>query len=110
MREVSPVHAWVDLRIVARRALGSVLVAVLVAACGKGDKPPPPTSGDPNATPESGPQMGGGRGGGPGGSGGVADEARQLFATVCATCHGPTGQGDGQAAASLNPKPRNYTD
>ena len=23
-------------------------------------------------------------------------------------CHGPTGQGDGQAAASLNPKPRNY--
>ena len=25
-------------------------------------------------------------------------------------CHGAGGKGDGQAAAALNPKPRNYTD
>lgn len=32
-----------------------------------------------------------------------------LFATNCASCHGPTGQGDGPAGLSLNPKPRNQT-
>lgn len=29
----------------------------------------------------------------------------QIFATNCATCHGPRGAGDGPAAAALNPKP-----
>ncbi len=33
-----------------------------------------------------------------------------MFKTVCATCHGESGMGNGPAAASLNPKPRNYTD
>ena len=33
-----------------------------------------------------------------------------LFKSVCATCHGPEGRGDGPAAASMNPKPRNYSD
>ncbi len=37
-------------------------------------------------------------------------EARQTFHTLCATCHGEGGRGDGIAAANLNPKPRNYTD
>lgn len=37
-------------------------------------------------------------------------EARQLFDTVCAACHGKTGAGDGPAAATLDPKPRNYSD
>jgi len=37
-------------------------------------------------------------------------EAQLLFANVCAQCHGYEGKGDGQAAATLNPKPRNYTD
>jgi mono/diheme cytochrome c family protein len=32
---------------------------------------------------------------------------KQLFETHCATCHGKTGQGDGPAAAALNPKPAN---
>ncbi|HEY6035926.1 MAG TPA: c-type cytochrome [Kofleriaceae bacterium] len=39
-----------------------------------------------------------------------ADEARTTFNTVCSTCHGADGKGDGPASASLNPKPRNYTD
>ena len=33
-----------------------------------------------------------------------------MFMTVCATCHGPDGTGNGPAAETLNPKPRNYTD
>ncbi len=33
-----------------------------------------------------------------------------MFQNVCSQCHGLGGLGDGPAAASLNPKPRNYTD
>ncbi|MBZ0234804.1 MAG: c-type cytochrome, partial [Deltaproteobacteria bacterium] len=32
------------------------------------------------------------------------------FKTQCAVCHGESGKGDGVGAASLEPKPRNYTD
>ncbi|WP_376692807.1 c-type cytochrome [Wenzhouxiangella sp. EGI_FJ10409] len=31
------------------------------------------------------------------------------FKQLCATCHGPSGQGDGPASASLNPKPRDLS-
>ena len=37
-------------------------------------------------------------------------EAQTTFKTICATCHGEGGLGNGPAAGSLNPKPRNYTD
>ena len=33
-----------------------------------------------------------------------------LFQTNCAACHGATGHGNGPAAASLDPKPVNFTD
>ncbi|MFO1050671.1 MAG: hypothetical protein U1F36_00485 [Planctomycetota bacterium] len=36
--------------------------------------------------------------------------AKEKFKTICATCHGLTGHGDGAAAAAMNPKPRSYTD
>jgi mono/diheme cytochrome c family protein len=39
-----------------------------------------------------------------------AIEARTLFKTRCAVCHGEDGKGDGPGAAALNPKPRNYSD
>ena len=32
------------------------------------------------------------------------------IATRCSTCHGTEGKGNGPAAITLNPKPRNYTD
>lgn len=38
----------------------------------------------------------------------AAGEAK--FKQMCATCHGPTGHGDGPASASLNPQPRNLSD
>jgi cytochrome c553 len=83
---------------------------VLVIACGKNTEPPPPTSGSPMAQAESGPS--GKRRGGGGGGGDVAinEQASQMFATVCATCHGMDGTGNGPAAETLKPKPRNYTD
>lgn len=34
----------------------------------------------------------------------------ELFATNCATCHGETGEGDGPAAAGLDPKPATLSD
>jgi mono/diheme cytochrome c family protein len=36
-------------------------------------------------------------------------QAKKLFETNCATCHGPKGLGDGVAAASLPVKPANWT-
>ena len=36
------------------------------------------------------------------------DEGARLFAQTCATCHGPTGHGDGIAAAALTPKPADF--
>lgn len=33
----------------------------------------------------------------------------ESFATICASCHGPAGKGDGVAAAALEPKPRDLS-
>lgn len=34
---------------------------------------------------------------------------RTLYQSYCAPCHGKNGKGDGPAAASLHPKPADYT-
>ena len=39
-----------------------------------------------------------------------AEEASTIFRDRCATCHGATGNGDGPAAAVLNPKPKDFQD
>lgn len=35
--------------------------------------------------------------------------AKEIFATRCTPCHGPTGAGDGPASAGLTPKPANFS-
>jgi len=86
-----------------------VLALLLCVACGKNTEPPPPSSGSPNAPPESGP--GARRGSQQAAAGGAINEqAKQMFAGVCAMCHGLDGTGNGPAAETLKPKPRNYTD
>ena len=39
----------------------------------------------------------------------AAVDAKELFKTRCAPCHGESGKGDGPGAAALTPKPRDYT-
>ncbi len=36
-------------------------------------------------------------------------KGKSIYATSCSACHGSSGKGDGPAAASLNPKPRDHT-
>lgn len=79
---------------IARRALSFSLITVL-AACGGADVPKkssPPAGKPPVAA-----------------SGG-AKEARALFDSLCFTCHGTSGHGDGPGAAALDPKPRSFAD
>jgi mono/diheme cytochrome c family protein len=89
--------------------LFALALSSLLVACGKNEKPPKPLEGpgqqeqgptaakpaSPTTTPPPS---------------GMPSEAQVLFANVCAQCHGVDGTGTGPAAASLNPKPRNYTD
>lgn len=37
-------------------------------------------------------------------------QAKEMYTTRCATCHGPTGRGNGPGAANLTPKPRTFVD
>ena len=39
-----------------------------------------------------------------------SEEAQALFKTVCSTCHGEKGDGQGLAAAALNPRPQAFVD
>ncbi len=80
----------------------TMLAVALTAGCSneKSEAPAPspsPTESQPTQTGDESPQA-------------AVEEAHTMFKTVCATCHGQDGRGDGPAAASLNPKPRNYTD
>jgi len=36
------------------------------------------------------------------------DRGRQLYVAECSGCHGERGEGDGPAAAAIDPKPRNF--
>lgn len=41
---------------------------------------------------------------------GDAAKGEGTFKTMCASCHGEKGDGNGAAAAALNPKPTNFAD
>jgi mono/diheme cytochrome c family protein len=80
------------------------LLALL--ACGERETPPAPAPSAPAATatapaPAAAPAAP---------TAAATDEAKQIFATRCTTCHGPEGAGDGPGSAALEPKPRNFQD
>ncbi len=37
-------------------------------------------------------------------------KGKASYDQMCASCHGPSGKGDGAAAAALNPKPKDLSD
>ena len=39
----------------------------------------------------------------------AAKEGKSIYTVNCASCHGNKGEGNGPAAAALNPKPKNLT-
>lgn len=40
----------------------------------------------------------------------MLQRGQTIYRQACQQCHGPTGRGDGYAAAALDPKPRNHAD
>lgn len=85
-----------------RTSLCGLLLALTAAGCSKAkpasSEQAEPAAGNPGAT-------------APGTSSAEATaKAKEIFATRCTPCHGPTGLGDGAASASLNPRPRNFHD
>lgn len=96
----------------------SVLAAFLLTSCGGGEKP---TETDNTEKQTSGVQEKADEASSSGGkvdqakekAGVVVSEAKaaaakQLFSSYCSTCHGTAGQGDGPAAATLDPKPASF--
>jgi mono/diheme cytochrome c family protein len=94
-----------------RRILAAVVVAALaaitLAACDKEEPAPISTAAatassgapaTPSATSSAAPAAS------------PDTKVQQIFATRCASCHGPKGKGDGPIAASLTPRPRDYSD
>ncbi len=77
-------------------------LAFVAAACGGAD---PSTAPKPAVNPPSGNQSK------PAGNSSAAvQEAQNTFNSLCSTCHGTTGHGDGPGAAALDPKPRSFAD
>lgn len=72
------------------------LFSLIAAACGGADPTPSPKAAKPAVTPAATPM--------------AAAEARTLFDSLCFTCHGSAGHGDGPGAAALDPKPRSFAD
>ena len=76
-------------------SVGSLLLVLVLAACGGGEGPKS-TSGAGKSKPVA--------------NTAGQQQARQLFESLCFTCHGLTGHGDGPGAGALNPKPRSFVD
>jgi len=90
-----------------------ICAAILLAsaACG-GDasKSAPPVADAPAAAPAPAPTPAAAAAAPAGNLRGDAAAGALLYATYCASCHGPNGKGDGPAAAALNPRPANHAD
>jgi len=79
-----------------------ILSGLVLASCGgKKTEEPPATTGSAEPPPATAPPAAGGD---------AKAQAKQIFMQRCVPCHGATGQGDGPASATLNPKPRKYAD
>jgi len=90
------------------------LILALSSACGGGSEAPPAPEpeaaapAEPEPTPAAQPVEPPAE---PAAAGpGNADAGAPLYATYCASCHGPKGEGDGPVSAGLTPKPAKHSD
>jgi mono/diheme cytochrome c family protein len=92
--------------------LATAISATLLVACGSGDSAAPPSSSEPAPAPQPPaprpaptptPEP-------PVATGPDAAEGEAIYQVYCASCHGPRGEGDGPAAAALDPKPARHSD
>ncbi|MEZ5964585.1 MAG: hypothetical protein R3F56_12120 [Planctomycetota bacterium] len=81
-------------------ALLVLLGPVLVTACGGGDKVASGSGSASTAADKPSAPI----------SAAARAEARSAFDTICTSCHGNVGKGDGPAAAAMDPKPRSFGD
>ena len=81
--------------------LACLATALLALGCGEREATPPPAPAPPATTASASAVAP---------AAAASDEARQIFATRCVTCHGSEGAGDGPGSAALDPKPRNFQD
>lgn len=75
-------------------------IALSMAACGRrtdSSSTPPPASQMPQPTAQAG-------------GGEAVAKAKEVFGQRCVPCHGSSGIGDGPASATLQPKPRAFSD
>ncbi len=80
------------------RSVAPLLPILLLAACGEspgGSAATPSTPAVAAAKPPTAAEV---------------DEARATFGSLCSTCHGTSGHGDGPGAQALEPKPRSFAD
>lgn len=80
-----------------RRSLAPSLLLLLVACGGAGPAPGTPSTPASKPAAKTDAPM-------------AAAEAKTLFESLCFTCHGLSGHGDGPGAAALDPKPRSFVD
>ena len=89
-----------------RFAFACLTLALVLPACSGGKKEEPkaaaPAPAAPKAAPAAAPAA-------PMDPEAAKAEATQLYTTICVTCHGQSGKGDGPASAGLSPKPRDLT-
>lgn len=77
----------------------SLSLVLLLTACGGGGDAAPQPAGGTQGKPAAA-----------AGAGVGEQKARDLFLSLCSTCHGSSGHGDGPGAAAINPKPRSFAD
>ncbi len=95
-----------------RRALAALCAAAFLAGCGDSQKeaPPPVPQPTPPSAPAPTPATPPASVVPSGNLRGDAQSGARIYAQYCASCHGPTGHGDGPVAGTLNPKPANHSD
>jgi mono/diheme cytochrome c family protein len=101
-----------DPRFVRAACAAALAAALVVAACSRSEEAPPaaPPAPAAPAAPLAAEPAAPAPAAEPASATPDVAQGERLYATYCASCHGPRGDGDGPAAAALDPKPAKHHD